>query len=195
MSKLNRVLCSPVISVFLIFVCVFGLFRYTYVSSELKRERGSQAYYQLNDARFLTRYVDMKLEVDGPEAIDGDLLTYVNHLVFVSGRPLLMFEFLLQDGYQSLLRELSAASGEQEKEQLLGAIELFHEDIREIAAFADSECQIVLSRDEDGNPTSTEGDFINYAKLTNPKSRVYEEFNALVLEKMEDNRQRLRAVR
>ncbi|QNO16532.1 hypothetical protein HYG86_18005 [Alkalicella caledoniensis] len=194
MSRFKKMLSSPIFLVFLIFLFVFSFLRFTYVNKELKRERGSQAYYQLNDAKFLTRFIDMKLETDGTDSIDDDLLMHVNHLVYVSGRPLSTFEFLLQDGYQTLLRQLSSTASEHEKEQLVVAVEFFHEDLREIVRFANSECEIVLSRDEDGNTKSSKGDYINYAKLTDPNYRLYEEFNALVLQKIEDNRERLREV-
>lgn len=194
MGRIKKVLSSPVLTLFLIIVISFGSIKYVSLSNEFNRELGNQIYSQLNDAWSLTRFIEMKLEVDGPDGINDDLLTHVNHLVYVSCRPIRMFEHFLQDVYQPLLRKLGSVKDENEKEQLVDAVRLFHDDLREIVEFAIKSCQIVLDTHEDGNPKVIAGDNIRYARLSNPNSKLYSEFNDLIQKKITENIERINSI-
>jgi hypothetical protein len=192
MTRLQKVFLF-IISIAFIVVCIYAVIQNKHIN-QLRSEIGTQIVNKFESTARMCEFVENRIEASDVNVLSKDFFVYVNNIINYDRTLMITYSYFFEDVYEPLLYRLTETESEQEKEQIINAVKLFHLDLQEIRKFADSKCQIVIERDENGNPKTFSGDFVNYADLRDINSSLYKEFSALLDIKRSKNVDRLNAI-
>lgn len=156
---------------------------------------GTQIALEMSQNELMVSFIESRIQNEGLYALNQDLYVYVNHMIAKGSGLINNYNVLFENVYEPMLLMLSDEDYQEYTDQIMKALDYFHQDIIEIHDFADEKCKIILERNDAGEPIITSGDYIRYADLINPKSNISGEFNDFVINKYNENIKRMNTIR
>lgn len=146
----------------LIIVSLFAKYQHNQIN-QYKQTIGIQIEARARSINFMCLSIEDR--INNRDALTNYDLLHVNQMIYSDSILGSDYDALFQFIYEPKLKALSEAESEEEKEQLINEILIFHRDIEEINTFIKSKGS---------------ADYRKYADLLNTDSSVYKEFINLI---------------